>query len=70
MSYCLTQARAGVSYAGVAERLGVSEGALRVAAHRLRQRYRDLLRAEIADTVAGPEEVEDELRCLFSALAI
>lgn len=66
---CLAQARAAVPYAEVAERVGLSEGALRVAVHRLRQRYRDLLRAEIAETVAGPEEVEEELRHLFSVVA-
>ena len=42
-------------------RLGTSEGAVKVAVHRLRQRYREVLRAEIADTVASPGEVEDEL---------
>ena len=47
--------------------LGMSEGAVKVAVHRLRRRYRDLLREEIAQTVAGPEEVEDEIRCLFPA---
>ena len=66
---CLTQARAAVPYAEVGARLGLSEGALRVTVHRLRQRYRDLLRAEIADTVSGPGEVEEELRDLFRVLA-
>ena len=47
----------------------MSEGAVKVAVHRLRQRYRELLRAEIADTVATPAEVEEEIRALFSALA-
>ena len=47
----------------------MSEGAVKVAAHRLRQRYRELLREEIANTVAGPEEVEEELRHLFAALS-
>jgi RNA polymerase sigma factor (sigma-70 family) len=65
----LVQARAGVRYADLAERLKLNEGALRVAVHRLRQRYRVLLRAEIAHTVAGPVEVEEELRYLFRALA-
>jgi RNA polymerase sigma-70 factor (ECF subfamily) len=65
----LTQARAAVPYAELAVRLKVSEGALRAAVHRLRQRYRELLRAEIAHTVAGPEEVEAELHYLFRALA-
>jgi RNA polymerase sigma-70 factor (ECF subfamily) len=40
-----------------------------VAVHRLRQRYRALLRETIADTVSTPEEVEDELRYLFRTLA-
>ena len=66
---CLAQARAAVPYAEVGTRLGLSEGALRVAVHRLRQRYRDVLRAEIADTVSGPEAVEEELRYLFRVLA-
>jgi RNA polymerase sigma-70 factor (ECF subfamily) len=66
---CLAQARAAVPYAEAGARLGLSEGALRVAVHRLRQRYRELLRAEVADTVSGPEEVEEELRYLFRVLA-
>jgi len=41
---------------------------VKVAVHRLRQRYRELLRAEIANTVASPDEVDDELRHLFAAL--
>lgn len=65
----LTKARAAVPYAELAARLNVSEGALRVAVHRLRRRYRELLRAEIAHTVADSAEVEDELRHLFQVLA-
>ena len=65
----LTQARAAVPYAELAARLKLSEGALRVAVHRLRQRYRELLRAEIAHTVTEPGEVEEELRYLFRVLA-
>jgi RNA polymerase sigma-70 factor (ECF subfamily) len=56
------------SYAVTAAGLGITEGAVKVAVHRLRRRYRDLLRDEIAQTVASPEEVEDEIRCLFSSL--
>ncbi len=56
------------SYAAVAARLGTSEGAARVAAHRLRRRYGDLLRQEIAATVAEPTEVDDEIKYLFAAL--
>ncbi len=66
---CLIQARAAVAYPEVARQLDLSEGALRVDVHRLRRRYRELLRSEIAETVAGPEEVEEELRYLFRVLA-
>jgi RNA polymerase sigma factor (sigma-70 family) len=55
-------------YAELARRLEMSEGAVKVAVHRLRQRYRALLRDTIADTVSSPDEVEDELRCLFQTL--
>ncbi len=65
----LVQSRGAVPYAALAARLDLSEGALRVAVHRLRQRYRELLRAEIAHTVASPGEVEEELRYLFRALS-
>jgi RNA polymerase sigma factor (sigma-70 family) len=65
----LIEASRSVRYAEIACGLGTSEGAVKVAVHRLRQRYREVLRAEIADTVAGPAEVEDELRNLFAALA-
>lgn len=53
---------------GVAGELGLSEGAVKVAAHRLRQRYRELLREEIGQTVADPDEVDDEIRSLFAVL--
>jgi RNA polymerase sigma-70 factor (ECF subfamily) len=55
-------------YAELAERLGKSEGAVKVAVHRLRQRYRELLETEIANTVASPEEVAEERRYLLSVL--
>jgi RNA polymerase sigma factor (sigma-70 family) len=56
------------SYARIAGELGLSEQAVKVTAYRLRRRYQELLRAEIAQTVASPEEVEDELRDLFAAV--
>ena len=56
-------------YAEIAVRLRTTEGAVKVAVHRLRERYRELLRAEIADTVTQSMEVEEELRHLFSVLA-
>ena len=46
----------------------MSEGAVKVAIHRLRRRYRELLRDEIARTVAGPADVDDEIRDLFAAV--
>ena len=56
-------------YAGVAERLGLTPGAVGVAVHRLRQRYRELVREEIANTVASPSEVEDEMRYLIGLIS-
>jgi len=55
-------------YAELATRLGVREGTVKSAVHRLRQRYRQLLREEIAHTVAEPAEVDEELRHLFTVL--
>ena len=52
----------------VAERLGVSEGNLKVILHRARRRYRELLRDEVARTVQDPREVDEELAVLFAAL--
>ena len=51
-----------------AARLGMTEGALKTAVHRLRQRYRRFLRAEIAETVSDPEEIQMEMRHLVTAL--
>ena len=58
-----------VSYVEVGKRLGIREGAVKVAVLRLRQRFGELLRAEIATTVATAEEVEDELRHLFATFS-
>jgi RNA polymerase sigma-70 factor (ECF subfamily) len=52
----------------VAAELDMTEGAVKVAVHRLRQKYRDALRAEIAQTVASQEDVDDELAVLLAAL--
>src|SRR5580700_10528621 len=54
-------------YAALAREMNTSEGALKVAIHRLRKRYRELFRQEIADTVADPAEVESELRFLAAS---
>lgn len=56
------------SYAALAREMNTSEGALKVAVHRLRKRYRELFRREIADTVADPAEVESELQHLAAVL--
>ncbi len=60
--------QAETPYAALAREMGTSEGALKVAIHRLRKRYRDLVRKEIAETVADPVDVESELRFLAAAL--
>jgi DNA-directed RNA polymerase specialized sigma24 family protein len=56
------------SYQQVADTLSLSLGALKTVIHRLRGRYRELLREEVARTVSAPEEVDEELRCLRAAL--
>ena len=54
-------------YAELGQQLGTNEGAIKVAVHRLRKRYRALLREEIAQTVSDPGQVAEELRSLFAA---
>jgi RNA polymerase sigma-70 factor (ECF subfamily) len=56
-------------YGDLATKLGVTEGALKTGIHRLRKRYRDLLREEVAATVADPQSVDAELRFLASAMS-
>jgi RNA polymerase sigma-70 factor (ECF subfamily) len=55
-------------YARIGAEVGLSEVAVKTAAHRLRRRYQELLRAEVAQTLDSPEEIEDELRDLFAAV--
>ena len=59
---------ADVSYAEMARSLNMSEGAFKVAVHRLRQRYGELVRVEIAQTVLSPEDVDQELHYLLATL--
>jgi DNA-directed RNA polymerase specialized sigma24 family protein len=59
--------RSAIPYAQAAAALGLAEGTLRMAVHRLRRRYRELLRAEIAQTLSDPAHVDEEMRALFSA---
>jgi RNA polymerase sigma-70 factor (ECF subfamily) len=60
--------RSGIAYAEIAVTLKMSEGAVKVAVHRLRDRYRLVLRSVVADTVAAPADVDAELRHLIEAL--
>ncbi len=64
----LTAGRGEIHYEELAEKLGTSEGAARVAVHRLRKRYRALIREEVARTVSNTNEVENEMRALMDAL--
>jgi RNA polymerase sigma-70 factor (ECF subfamily) len=57
------------AFAQWAGELGMSEGAVKVALHRLRRRFGEALRSEIAHTVSSPDEIEDEIRQLFAAVA-
>jgi RNA polymerase sigma factor (sigma-70 family) len=61
--------RGEIPYAQAAAGLGLTEGTARVAVHRLRRRYRELLREEIGQTLSDPAQVEEEMRALFSAFA-
>jgi RNA polymerase sigma-70 factor (ECF subfamily) len=61
--------RGGAPYAEVAARLGLGESGVKMAVLRLRRRFGELLRAEIANTVSKPEEIDEEIRCLFAAVS-
>jgi RNA polymerase sigma-70 factor (ECF subfamily) len=65
----LTGDSAGAGCAGVATRLGMTEGAVKVAVHRLRRQFRDTLIQEIADTVADPADIDAEIRYLLKAVS-
>ena len=65
----LTAEQNAIPYNEVAAMLNMTEGAVKVAVHRLRRRYRDLLRDEIAQTVTSEEQINEEIRDLFAALA-
>ncbi|MGB8353890.1 MAG: sigma-70 family RNA polymerase sigma factor [Chthoniobacteraceae bacterium] len=65
----LTAGKGALSHAAAAKILDIDEGAVRVAVHRLRKRYRSLLRDEIAHTLADPAQVDEEMRTLFGAFS-
>ena len=69
LRFSLMGERSAVPYAELATRLKMPENTVKTAVHRLRQRYRELLRAEVAETVSCAEDVEVELHELFRALA-
>mgnify|MGYP003590404874 CR=1 FL=1 len=58
-----------LTHAEIGRQLNMTPGAVKVAAHRLRKRFRDFLRTEIAATVSSPDEIEEELRHLFRVLS-
>ena len=64
----LTADAVGTNYREAADELGMSEGAIKVAVHRLRRKYGRLLRDEVAQTVAKPGMVDQEIRFLFQAM--
>jgi RNA polymerase sigma factor (sigma-70 family) len=63
----LAAGKGAISYSEAAAALGMSEGAARVAVHRLRARYRELLRDEIRQTLSNPAAVDGEMQALFAA---
>jgi RNA polymerase sigma factor (sigma-70 family) len=65
----LTGTEGGLSYAEVGHTLGMTEAAVKKAAQRLRQRYREILRERIAGTIDDPGQVDDEIRTLFAVLS-
>lgn len=65
----LTDVSGTPPYAEIAESLDMTEGAVKVAVHRLREQYRAMLRQEVANTVAEENDVDDELNCLLAALS-
>jgi len=69
LSSCLAAERQDVSYATLARVLGLRETAVKPLVHRMRDRYRTLLREEVAQTVGGTNEIDDELRYLCAALS-
>ncbi len=66
---CLMAERGAIDYSGMADRLGLSEGAARVAVHRLRKRFREVYREEISQPLAEGTDLDGELRHLAAALA-
>jgi len=66
----LSASKGTIGYAYVAKKLGVEESAVRVAVHRLRKRYRQLLQEEIAQTLADPTQADEEMKALLAAFNV
>lgn len=66
----LMMGKSDIPYTQAAVTLGLTEGAVRVAVHRLRRRYRELLREETAQTLSDPAQAAEEMQALFTALAV
>lgn len=64
---CMTYEDTDTTYSEIAQKLGMSEGAIKVTIHRARKRFKELLHNEIMQTVANPNEIDDEIRYLFLA---
>ncbi len=64
----LTEGKGAVPAATLAERLGMTEGAVHIAVHRLKKRYRVILKEQIAATLDDPAQIDDEIRDLFEAI--
>ena len=69
MGTALARSQAQIDLTALAASLGMTEGAVKTAVCRLRQRYRERLRQEVGHTVSSPAEVEEEVRHLFRVLA-
>ena len=68
LKVALTEGKGAVSAATLAERLGTTEGAVHSAVHRLKERYRTILKEQIAATLDDPAQIDDEIRDLFAAI--
>jgi DNA-directed RNA polymerase specialized sigma24 family protein len=66
LSACLTREESAGSYTDIARELKLTEASVKQAAYRLRARYREILRGEIGKTVSSPQEIDEELRFLFT----
>lgn len=67
---CLTAERGGIDYESLAAALGIQPATARSRVHRLRKRFREVFRDEVAGTVADPADVEDEMRAVVAALGL